>query len=125
MKESTLNLRARVDRFALAVILALLVVVVGIVAPSTASASQRSSSTTSSDDLRAAADAIMNLDYHAFIALKSSSVRNPAFNWTDDGCSTVFTIPVRSLFNKPCQMHDFGYRNYGTHSPNGPHLAPN
>jgi Prokaryotic phospholipase A2 len=47
---------------------------------------------------------------------RSSERRASApFNWSDDGCSGPFLIrPVyRSLFNRPCQQHDFGYRNYG------------
>src|SRR5687768_15511713 len=37
------------------------------------------------------------------------------FDWTTDGCS----IPgpklntARIVFNRPCQLHDFGYRNFG------------
>ncbi|MEV5721796.1 phospholipase A2 [Amycolatopsis mediterranei] len=41
-----------------------------------------------------------------------------SFDWTDDGCSGADQIgPVsnvyRNLFNKPCRLHDFGYRNFG------------
>lgn len=38
-----------------------------------------------------------------------------SFDWTDDGCSGPWGISntYRGLFNKPCQMHDFGYRNFG------------
>ncbi|SDH30854.1 phospholipase A2, partial [Pseudonocardia oroxyli] len=45
-----------------------------------------------------------------------------AFNWTDDGCSgreqfgivgRVVSNVYRDLFNEPCQLHDFGYRNFG------------
>ena len=41
-----------------------------------------------------------------------------AFDWTDDGCSGREQIgPIsnlyRNLFNKACQLHDFGYRNFG------------
>jgi hypothetical protein len=65
-------------------------------------------------DLRAQADEIMKKDYNSFVAYKRS-VHPAPFNWSDDGCSGPFLIrPVyRSLFNRPCQLHDFGYRNYG------------
>ena len=43
-----------------------------------------------------------------------------AFDWTDDGCSGrenpvgfVISNSYRNLFNKACQLHDFGYRNFG------------
>jgi hypothetical protein len=40
------------------------------------------------------------------------------FDWTDDGCSGADVIGAvsnvyRNLFNKPCRLHDFGYRNFG------------
>lgn len=40
------------------------------------------------------------------------------FDWTDDGCSGADKIGrlsnvYRDLFNKPCRLHDFGYRNFG------------
>jgi hypothetical protein len=56
----------------------------------------------------------MKKDYNSFVAYKRS-VHPAPFNWSDDGCSGPFLIrPVyRSLFNRPCQLHDFGYRNYG------------
>lgn len=41
-----------------------------------------------------------------------------AFDWTSDGCSgpTGWLPPAgawSSIFNGPCQLHDFGYRNFG------------
>lgn len=45
-----------------------------------------------------------------------------AFDWTDDGCSgrdtawlfsRAISNAYRDLFNGPCQLHDFGYRNLG------------
>jgi hypothetical protein len=36
-----------------------------------------------------------------------------AFDWTDDGCSPPTPDSWKSLFNGPCQLHDFGYRNFG------------
>jgi hypothetical protein len=44
------------------------------------------------------------------------------FDWTDDGCSGAefawgaghaVTNWYRDLFNQPCRLHDFGYRNLG------------
>lgn len=40
------------------------------------------------------------------------------FDWSDDGCSgrdqiAFLSLYYRDLFNKPCQLHDFGYRNFG------------
>lgn len=69
-----------------------------------------------SPTLRAQADEIMKKDYNAFVALKNSAARPREFNWSDDGCSgppIIKEISYRSLFDKPCQMHDFGYRNFG------------
>lgn len=41
-----------------------------------------------------------------------------AFDWTDDGCSgkdeiKFVSLYYRDMFNGPCQLHDFGYRNFG------------
>lgn len=43
-----------------------------------------------------------------------------SFNWSDDGCSgrehdvamRGISNLYRNLFNQPCQLHDFGYRNF-------------
>lgn len=44
------------------------------------------------------------------------------FDWTDDGCSGAEVAGYfgragsnvyRNLFNQPCRLHDFGYRNFG------------
>jgi len=83
------------------------------------------------------AEETLNLSYTQFVARKSDfeasgcrvdrpkpgGCTKPApynsFDWTDDGCSGIqqigFTSNLyRNLFNKPCQLHDFGYRNFGT-----------
>jgi hypothetical protein len=67
--------------------------------------------------LRSKADALMTTDYLSFIKTKQSSA-DPTFNWNSDGCSGPKAAkPIyRTLFNKPCQQHDFGYRNYGRHT---------
>ncbi|MGH2941312.1 MAG: phospholipase A2 [Solirubrobacteraceae bacterium] len=76
-------------------------------------------------DVRSDADAIMNMNYNAFVAYKAQHHPTP-FDWSDDGCSGLPVIKkiYANLFNKPCQMHDFGYRNYGTRS-GGLALSPN
>ncbi|WP_298797858.1 phospholipase A2 [uncultured Pseudonocardia sp.] len=71
---------------------------------------------------------IMNLDYKSFITYKNKVDKVSQFNWTSDGCSSRwYTAPVhpvyRNLFNRPCQQHDFGYRNFGTHE-HGLALSP-
>jgi hypothetical protein len=83
-------------------------IAIGVIAATTASGARL--------DLRAQADAIMSKDYKSFIAYKSNTATRPAaFDWSDDGCSGPPGIKnaYRSLFDKPCQIHDFGYRNYG------------
>jgi hypothetical protein len=70
-------------------------------------------------NLRAEADSIMNLHYKAFHDYRRDYHPGP-FNWSSDGCSGP-SWPVvkqvrgvyRTLFNQPCEQHDFGYRNYG------------
>jgi Prokaryotic phospholipase A2 len=76
--------------------------------------------------LRQQADRIMRLDYRAFIRLKrNKNKRPPWFNWDDDGCSgpPVIKEAYRHVFNQPCQLHDFGYKNYG--QPKGRKLGRN
>ncbi len=75
---------------------------------------------------------IMGMPYPEFLRLKRSK---PApFNWKDDGCSFPGRnqLPrrlrreigkrMRIIFDKPCQQHDFGYRNFG--QPDGLQLDP-
>jgi hypothetical protein len=52
-----------------------------------------------------------------------SRVHLKPFDWSTDGCSgPKFTQHVyKDLFDKPCRLHDFGYRNYGR----GLHLGRN
>jgi len=56
----------------------------------------------------------MRKHYEAFIEFKRTQHPAP-FEWSDDGCSGPLGVRevYRHLFNKPCQLHDFGYRNYG------------
>lgn len=69
-------------------------------------------------NLTAVANAIMSKDYTSFLNLKRG--RPAPFDWSDDGCS-IPRVPgmqrairgLENLFNGPCQLHDFGYRNYG------------
>jgi Prokaryotic phospholipase A2 len=68
------------------------------------------------------ATAIMNKTYSAFIAYKRNVHPKP-FIWSSDGCSIpgknvpgwvgALVKSVSNLFNEPCQLHDFGYRNFG------------
>lgn len=79
--------------------------------------------------LRQRANRIMNMTYSAFIAYKRDVHPRP-FDWNTDGCSIpgrhapdwvgALVRSVANLFNQPCQLHDFGYRNYGK----GLKLAP-
>ena len=57
------------------------------------------------------ANTILAMDYQAFLTYKRT--RHPApFDWSDDGCTS--TPPSwANLFNGPCALHDFGYRNFG------------
>jgi hypothetical protein len=74
--------------------------------------------------LRQQADRIMRMDYVQFMKFKREKSPGP-FNWDDDGCSGPFGIreAYRRLFDKPCQLHDFGYKNYG--QPKGLKLGRN
>ena len=38
-----------------------------------------------------------------------------AVYWSSDGCSWPTPRSLANLFYRPCQLHDFGYRNYGGH----------
>lgn len=81
------------------------VLVVVAISPPSAHSSQRSQ-----------ADSVMNRSYDSFVRFKSNTRARPSrFDWSDDGCSGPWGISnaYRNLFNKPCQLHDFGYRNYG------------
>ena len=79
--------------------------------------------------LRQRANAIMNKTYSAFIAYKRHVHPKP-FDWSSDGCSIPgrgvpgwvgsLVRSVANLFNQPCQLHDFGYRNYGKGLKLGP-----
>lgn len=64
-------------------------------------------------EMRAEADRIMRMPYRDFVAYKRSPARVPYFDWSDDGCSGPAPGFTDNLFNGPCQLHDFGYRNYG------------
>jgi phospholipase A2-like protein len=72
-------------------------------------------------NLRAEADRIMRMTYDQFADF--SRLHLKPFDWSTDGCSgPKFTKRVyKDLFDKPCRLHDFGYRNYGR----GLHLGRN
>lgn len=66
--------------------------------------------TVADESLRERADGIMALTYTEF----ATTPHVAPFNWTSDGCSvpSAFT-PYRKVFRPACDLHDFGYRNYG------------
>ncbi|MFG7943922.1 phospholipase A2 [Streptomyces cacaoi] len=60
--------------------------------------------------VRTAADRIMNLTYQEFATTEHVA----PFNWTNDGCSVPLKFtPYKEVFRPACNLHDFGYRNYG------------
>lgn len=62
--------------------------------------------------IRIQADGYMNLPLETFQSMKRLSP--PPFDWTSDGCSFgEISGPFRDSFNRACDRHDFGYRNYG------------
>lgn len=71
--------------------------------------------------VRAEADKIMRMTYDQFADF--SRLHLKPFDWSTDGCSgPKFTKRIyKDLFDKPCRLHDFGYRNYGR----GLHLGRN
>jgi hypothetical protein len=71
--------------------------------------------------LRAEADKIMKMTYDQFADFSRRHLK--PFDWSTDGCSgPKFTKRIyKNLFDKPCRLHDFGYRNYGR----GLHLGRN
>lgn len=92
----------------------------------------RSLSVFHTDEQRRYAEETMNLHYPEYVARandfraqgceyppwdpKRGKCSKPlpydSFNWTTDGCSWT-PPPARIVFNRPCQLHDFGYRNFG------------
>lgn len=65
--------------------------------------------------VRSEAVAIMKLTYKQFMWLKKNDPM-PPFDWSTDGCSwtpSVKYFDLAKIFNPACQLHDFGYRNFG------------
>jgi hypothetical protein len=59
-----------------------------------------------------AADGYMDADLDAFHAARAR--RPPPFDWGSNGCNFgEVTGPYQRLFDRACDRHDFGYRNYG------------
>lgn len=59
---------------------------------------------------------VMSKTLPNWLNLKNDTVRHGgfmSFDWTDDGCSVIDFRAWNFLFNKACQRHDFGYRNFG------------
>jgi hypothetical protein len=68
-----------------------------------------------STSLRQQAVSIMNLHYKGFMWLKHHDRVRP-FVWSSDGCSWTPNFKyfdLAKIFNPACQLHDFGYRNFG------------
>lgn len=63
---------------------------------------------------RKVADGILNKDYRTFMNIKRSPPTD-GLDFSSDGCSgpSLIRPAYRRLFDQPCQLHDFGYRNYG------------
>lgn len=58
------------------------------------------------------ADAYMNLPLETFHNMRR--LQPPPFEWTANGCNFgEIALPFRESFNRACDRHDFGYRNYG------------
>lgn len=58
------------------------------------------------------ADGYMNLPLETFNTMRQ--LHPPPFDWAADGCSFgEVSGPFRDAFNRACNRHDFGYRNYG------------
>jgi hypothetical protein len=53
---------------------------------------------------------IMSASYGTFLSIKRN--REAPFDWSSDGCSWT-PWPWSAEQNGPCQLHDFGYRNFG------------
>ncbi|GAA3995149.1 hypothetical protein GCM10022247_13660 [Allokutzneria multivorans] len=69
--------------------------------------------TGSAETLLQQADRMMKVDYVSFVKFRHQHPK--PFDWNTDQCSTPIPLPYRQTFAGPCEMHDFGYRNYGYH----------
>lgn len=115
-------------------------VAVMLIGATPASSAQKTGQFDQAEQYRYAVETL-NLDYSSFAArrddfLKSGCVgwkdgrlvagcTKPApynmFDWSTDGCSVLpaiilapaVIIAAKQLFNRACQLHDFGYRNFG------------
>jgi hypothetical protein len=67
-------------------------------------------------DTKSRAIEIMNLSYGAFLTTKRR--HEAPFNWSSDGCSFTPTLWALEQ-NGPCQLHDFGYANFGRYADVG------
>jgi hypothetical protein len=58
------------------------------------------------------ADGYMNVPLETFQNMRT--LHAPPYDWSADGCSFgEISGPFRDSFNRACNRHDFGYRNYG------------
>jgi hypothetical protein len=70
---------------------------------------------------REQADKIMRMNYKQFAELRTSAARPTGYRWDSDGCTPDW---APQYFTRACDLHDFGYRNYGSARKNAPHLSP-
>jgi hypothetical protein len=97
-----------------------LVLVCGVIASSAVSATMARAQVPAppgggGGSLRDEAISIMKLTYKQFIWLKQNNPV-PPFDWSSDGCSwtpNVKYFNLAKIFNPACQLHEFGYRNFG------------
>lgn len=67
---------------------------------------------TATEAPRAVAEALMAMPLESFHATRAR--RPPPFDWSSNGCNFgEVTGPFHALFNRACDRHDFGYRNFG------------
>lgn len=63
---------------------------------------------------RAEAVRILGMSYREFIAFKHHHPpEDDVYNWSTDGCSSPTPGFLKRLFEDACELHDFGYRNFG------------
>jgi hypothetical protein len=63
-------------------------------------------------ELKREADRVMRMNYRDFVRHKADVVQWP-LNWTSNGCNKPMPEYGKRWLDASCQLHDFGYRNYG------------
>jgi hypothetical protein len=88
---------------------------VGLALPS-AGASAESAPPTRAELLTRANHLMFDITLNHFVTIKTSpkSAMDSRFDWNDNGCSAPDIVQGWSdFFDRSCQRHDFGYRNFG------------